>query len=226
MSTIDFKNIDEWLFNYFEGNLSEPEKDELIRFLNKNPSSKADYEAWKKSYIHEPIMIYPNTDSLLKPQAALRRKRIKWGIALFVVTGLMVFYKMNIHNGFKLPTTFPGERLFDTHTLRKGKSGTSFAKPEKTGTPAKTLLRQTIAGAQHSGGEISPLSERTGSEGAFILEPIIIHLQSGLSESMPPPDSSEIIIKEQPAARKIKKGSKHKIRLKDMNVIRIQNPGF
>lgn len=66
MRAINQSNIDEWLFDYFEGNLAKSEQELLVSFLNKNPALKADYESWKGSYLKEPEMIYPKANTLLK----------------------------------------------------------------------------------------------------------------------------------------------------------------
>lgn len=222
MSTIDYKNMDEWLFNYFEGNLSAPETDLLKAFLNKNPSLKADYDAWKKSYVHEPAMEYPNTDSLLKPQAAPAANRIKWSVALLLLAGLLVFYTTSSDPDLKLPAEDLTERSFGVDAGRPQKEMLPFVETEKAGNavqPTSLIKTETNSGrsAIRQADQQYPLK-------SFVMESRII--PSNLSNCGFPPDSLEIIKNAQPVAPKIKGSGKQKKRLKGMNVIRIQNSGF
>lgn len=224
MSTIDYKNMDEWLFNYFEGNLSAPETDLLKAFLNKNPSLKADYDAWKKSYVHEPAMEYPNTDSLLKPQPAPAANRIKWSIALLLLAGLLVFYTTSSDPDLKLPAEDLTERSFGVDAGRTQKEMFPFVETEKGGNAVQPTPKPLIITETNSVGNANRQADQQYSLKSFVMESRII--PSNLSNSGFPPDSLEIIMKAQPTAPKTKGSGKQKKRLKGMNVIRIQNSGF
>lgn len=58
MSRITHDNIDKWLFNLEEGNLSASEKRELDQFLDSHPELKEEADAWKLSHISEPLTSY------------------------------------------------------------------------------------------------------------------------------------------------------------------------
>ena len=66
MKAINLQTLDEWLFDYFENNLSEDERILLTEFLNQNPVCKTDFDAWKLSYVKEPEFMYSKTEQLLK----------------------------------------------------------------------------------------------------------------------------------------------------------------
>ena len=93
MKAIDKNNIEECLFDYFEGNLKEGEKNQLTDFLNRHPEFRADHEAWKKSYVVELPMVYPNADKLLmKPTF---NKKIFWllgAATVGVITALLLMF--------------------------------------------------------------------------------------------------------------------------------------
>lgn len=69
---IDAHNIDEWLFNHFEGNLSLDEQSQLMDFLNAHPEFAEDLDLWSNMSIEEPEMIYPNAQDLIQePEEAV-----------------------------------------------------------------------------------------------------------------------------------------------------------
>jgi hypothetical protein len=224
MSTIDYKNIDEWLFNYFEGNLSAPETDLLTAFLNKNPALKADYDAWKKSYVHEPVMEYPNINSLLKPQVAPGTNRIKWSMVLLMLAGLLVFYKTVSDPDLKLPAELLTERSFGPDAGRQQTELLPFMETEKAGKTVQLMIAPLILTGTNSGKEAIRQAGQLYLVKSFVMESRVI--PADLSYSTFSPDSLEIIIKPQPAAPKTKGSGKQKKHLKGMNVIRIQNSGF
>ncbi len=43
-------NLEKWLFDYFEGNLTTHEKVELENFVRKNPAYQEEFDNWQKSY--------------------------------------------------------------------------------------------------------------------------------------------------------------------------------
>jgi len=54
LNTPNHENIDQWLFDLIEGNLSESKEQELRIFLLLNPEYEADLEAWEKSRVTFP----------------------------------------------------------------------------------------------------------------------------------------------------------------------------
>lgn len=63
-------NIDQWLFHYFEGDLSSNEESLLEDFLLENPQYDAHFEAWGAARINNPQLDYVNKGALLKPLVA------------------------------------------------------------------------------------------------------------------------------------------------------------
>ncbi len=87
MRLIDENNINDWLFDHFEGNLSGEETNQLMGFLEGNPKFQADFNAWGGSYVQEPEMLFPGMEDLLADEkgAAAPRSWFKWGIGIGVL---------------------------------------------------------------------------------------------------------------------------------------------
>ncbi|MFT6746172.1 MAG: type IX secretion system PorP/SprF family membrane protein [Glaciecola sp.] len=98
---INKNNIEEKLFDYFEGELTNSEKTELEQFVDKNPDYKTDFDAWEKSYLPQEEFTYDRVDELLvneKTGKSALFGRWKAGLLMLLVgTGLSfgLFQKLN-----------------------------------------------------------------------------------------------------------------------------------
>lgn len=81
--TIDPKNIDQWLFNYYEGNLSPSEVKQLKSFLKKNPDYYEDAHAWKDSFVEEAVPVF-NASFLVK-EIDTKADRKRFAFAMFAL---------------------------------------------------------------------------------------------------------------------------------------------
>ncbi|MFN6944111.1 MAG: hypothetical protein ACK4ND_04120 [Cytophagaceae bacterium] len=68
MRTISKHNLDEWLFDYFENQLSLEEQVELHSFLEINPECMEEYELWKETYVFDALPENFNVDTLVKEE--------------------------------------------------------------------------------------------------------------------------------------------------------------
>lgn len=69
MKIINQHNLEEWLFDYFEGNLNESDKVMLMDYVENNPGAEQEFGYWKKSYqpLNEPtISVADFQNSLIK----------------------------------------------------------------------------------------------------------------------------------------------------------------
>ncbi len=227
---IDHKNVDEYLFNFFEGNLSAPETDLLKSFLNKNPSLKADYDAWKASYVEEPPVAYPNAGQLLqKVPATAMKKWIGRGLALMVVLGLLIFFLMPEHVMKERSTKATKGQSTGIESLPQRKSATpSLTGKEKNVEEQKKWPDHSTTSLQHANNGISAeVIETAQAEpvAPFLMQPkadeeVIDHRKSGAADSL------EILLKLQPVSHPAGKSTKQKTRKKPMTVIRIRDTGF
>ncbi len=65
---IDAQNIEEVIFDFHEGNLSDPEKAALMDFMHKNPEYEREFALWAKSYHYasEPVPEYGQDERFVK----------------------------------------------------------------------------------------------------------------------------------------------------------------
>lgn len=226
MNIIDHKNSDEWLFNYFEGNLNPQEKEQLITFLNRNPALKTDYDAWKKSYVNEPEGIYPQEKELLKPQALPTKTWIKIGIGIFVGISLLLFYRIKTNDMIQLPLgLFREQKLgIDERVTPKDTIYSLDIKQLESAHQAK-IKGLKVATAESNKATASPEGTKSNKEKIqpFIMTTLLIR------ESIAKPlntDSLEIIIKQTKTSSKAGNAIRQKKQVKKMKVIRLENPGF
>ena len=77
---VNHNNIQRWIFDYFEGNLSLHEQIELREFIKRNPEYKDDFEDWENVRLTEDtVPIYANAEALMVKESMLSRK--VWAIA-------------------------------------------------------------------------------------------------------------------------------------------------
>lgn len=72
MSIPSFSNIDRWLFERMEGNLSTEQLAQLQAFLLKHPELDVDQDTWERAKVDAEEYVFPNQQRLLK------RERIGW----------------------------------------------------------------------------------------------------------------------------------------------------
>jgi len=95
MSKITHDNLDKWLFNLNEGNLSSSEKRELDSFLSQHPEYNVDADAWKEAEITENLVPYQFEAELhaIAGNSTFYAYR-KWAVAasLLLLLGGSAFY--------------------------------------------------------------------------------------------------------------------------------------
>jgi hypothetical protein len=93
---ISKEHIEELIFDYHEGNLSDSEKSELLNLIHQNPEFESDFALWAQTYAHVESSIpdYGLATSLLqKPAVAWYSQAwAKVGVSALVVTGGILGY--------------------------------------------------------------------------------------------------------------------------------------
>jgi hypothetical protein len=94
MKVINSGNIEKWMFDYFEGNLSLHERLEVEHFIKENPSYQADFDAWSGAFVKEEPFLYKNTDVLVKKGFFEDKKML---VLFFVLlgSGVIIHYLTN-----------------------------------------------------------------------------------------------------------------------------------
>lgn len=99
--TVNHNNIDQWLFDYFEGNLSPAQIKQLQGFIKANPEYKEDFDAWKNSFVEESVPAF-DSSFLIKDvtPAEKRNKRLAVAALALLLIGGSTFYFTRDNNGF------------------------------------------------------------------------------------------------------------------------------
>ncbi|TNE99748.1 MAG: hypothetical protein EP322_02735, partial [Bacteroidetes bacterium] len=92
MSRPDFENIDLWLFEYAEGNLSPEQIEQLKMFLFLHPELDVELDAWKAAKVSPVNTDYPHTEALIKEPSYVG---LKLSAALTVLIVLFLFLLPN-----------------------------------------------------------------------------------------------------------------------------------
>jgi hypothetical protein len=95
MKIINQHNLEEWLFDYFEGNLNESDKVMLMDYVENNPGAEKEFGYWKKSYqpLNEPtISVEDFQNSLLKPNWFGKYKYYVLASTSIVLLGLVTLF--------------------------------------------------------------------------------------------------------------------------------------
>lgn len=98
MSNPSFINIDQWLFEWKEGNLSPKQIEQLELFLLNNPELDVDKDMWEMAFVTPSPATYPHQHKLLK------KKPLTWyyisGAAsvLVIASGLYLFNANSIES--------------------------------------------------------------------------------------------------------------------------------
>lgn len=93
MSNPSYSNIDLWLFELHEGNLSPEQVAKLEAFLMQHPELDVDKDMWNLAYVNPKKVVYPHQHKLQKRRAPF----VYWSSAAVIATvfGLIVFFLMN-----------------------------------------------------------------------------------------------------------------------------------
>ena len=156
---VNHNNIQRWIFDYFEGNLSLHEQIELREFIKRNPEYKDDFEDWENVRLTEDtVPIYANAEALMVKESMLSRK--VWAIAgvLILLLGSSLIYwssstwVSNSNNTVATPKVTPPLKSVDSD-LAMGESSiqsslnggsnngeTSWSNTNEMAAPSKSII--------------------------------------------------------------------------------------
>jgi type IX secretion system PorP/SprF family membrane protein len=96
VSILSDKNIDQWLFNWKEGNLSSSDLEQLEDFLIKNPEFTIDQDAWNEAYIQKyPQPVFQNKSALIKKKRPLYPYLAAASVLLLIGSGVGYHFSKN-----------------------------------------------------------------------------------------------------------------------------------
>ncbi len=92
MSNPSFSNIDRWLFELVEGNLSPEQIAQLEAFLLQHPELDVDKDMWELATVEKTEVVYPHQDKFIRRKPiGLYMMTGMTSIAIFVSIGLVEF---------------------------------------------------------------------------------------------------------------------------------------
>jgi hypothetical protein len=134
MSNPSFDNIDKWLFEYTEGNLSSQQVDQLKQFMQQNPEFDLDFDAWESAKVEANPVVFPNIDSYTKkPIAWIFPAAIVGTLGLSIGMGWLALNK--IENDAHVESV---ARVNEINYVKKLKNNTS-SKDEKVSSEETTI---------------------------------------------------------------------------------------
>lgn len=108
------QNIDKWLFDYFEGNLSEDQVQELELYCLLNPEADAEKEAWEQAYLKDQKQpVFDNKEALMQPVFWTDERKWVASILLLLLPTLSLFVFLPMGRGHLLAesATIPSKNV-------------------------------------------------------------------------------------------------------------------
>jgi hypothetical protein len=87
MTSPNKTNIDQWLFDYFEGNLSSEQEAQLEEFLLEHPEYDADLEAMGEARVSSGVDYFPHAEAL-KRESIWSGAYVQWAAGFALLIGL------------------------------------------------------------------------------------------------------------------------------------------
>ena len=94
MSNPSFSNIDRWLFELMEGNLSPEQIAQLESFLMQHPELDVDKDVWAQAKVDQQEFIYPHQDKFVRRRPVGLYSAIGF-ITIVLLTSLAVYINTN-----------------------------------------------------------------------------------------------------------------------------------
>jgi hypothetical protein len=91
MEKINKNNLDEWLFEYFEGNLSKEDSEKLFFEIGNNPAYQAEFKFWKMSYLTENSPVFYPLANAIKKRYFWENKWFYYVLSAAVGTAIIYF---------------------------------------------------------------------------------------------------------------------------------------
>lgn len=138
MVRITKENIEYFIFEYHEGNLSDADKAEVLNFIHQHPEYENDFTHWAQSYFHTEgtVQNYGITNQLLQKNA-ISWYANKW----FIVSGGVVVFAIGLYSYLLISdqkTTSVSAPIVHSTSIEKSE------KKETSITAAETNTKQTI----------------------------------------------------------------------------------
>ena len=148
---INIENIEQWMFDFHEGMLSEPDKAKLLNFLHNHPEFNADFGLWAQTHAlkNEPVTIPTDLlEGVLKPSAVpfYLNKFFLGTITGISMSAIVIGYLLYKTPTLKTETKIVTKTNYKAINPKENKKELISAKPNQTpiSSPANKLLNKQV----------------------------------------------------------------------------------
>lgn len=167
------ENMDELLFDYFEGNLSTEKMTEVENMVNSNPELTAEFTAWKNAFVPQEKEDYPLAHTLI---AGSGTAWMRWTTLLLILglgTASLIYFIPDAKNGQNQAYSHKNKSGLTTKLTDKGvvnsSSETTFAKNKASIYQPEKKLSQTTLPVNQSGNVFETKNGNSKSQGKQLL---------------------------------------------------------
>jgi type IX secretion system PorP/SprF family membrane protein len=138
MSNPSFSNIDRWLFELMEGNLSAEQEQQLEAFLLQHPELDVDRDMWEMATVQKEEVVYPHQDRIVrrKPVGLFMLAGFT-SIAIFIGLGIVDFVSSST-NSIYTQQQLASEQTTSAQNIQSTSS--TKQQPAKTGFESTDLM--------------------------------------------------------------------------------------
>jgi type IX secretion system PorP/SprF family membrane protein len=167
MSNPSFSNIDRWLFELMEGNLSAEQEQQLEAFLLQHPELDVDRDMWEMATVQKEEVVYPHQDRIVRRKpVGLYMMAGFTSIAIFIGLGIVDFVSSStnsIYTQQQLATeqTTSAQKVQSTNSTKQQQTKTGFVSTDLTLGQTTNPQVQTINTNNNfrpTGGQVVPNS--------------------------------------------------------------------
>lgn len=107
MSGPSFENIDRWLFEYVEGNLTPTQEEQLEVFIQENPEFELDLDSWNGARVEHVDYLFPNQEELFREEKEEKRRVVPYAIfAIGIIIPALAFLIFYFNSNSKKELVF------------------------------------------------------------------------------------------------------------------------
>ena len=154
MIQINNTNVDKWLFDYFEGELSAIEKLNVDTFIQNNPVHQSDFDAWQNARIsnNTPTQLSPSFKKSLRKASKGIFSQLNAGIGSIVIAVAVIIGIQFLDTDEIIPTDVPQ----DIYVKKERKQDKEFKKV--TISPTQEQPSPTLAFSEPTNSKPSTLN--------------------------------------------------------------------
>lgn len=163
------ENIDRWLFDYTEGNLSLDQEQLLEQFLFNHPELELDLDAWEMAKVDDTTVPFNNKESLYKKRS-YKPALALLGLLFLFISGLAYIQNRDYSIDHKQVSVAEGQKTQSNRTIER-KEKTLQEKSAAKGFTTAVNQTNVSAQTQQAAGLKTTFSERNPLRASSIVVP-------------------------------------------------------